>query len=197
MQLSEMEQRVRRMHAAMANLHSENIEALKAQKGVEGYPYFTHLDFNEGASDDEMQNSVYTLISNIASLKDHLKAWCKSHGVEFLGDKLIDANENVSIIHDLWNIDKHYELSRPPRSGFTPKVVNIKRVMVLAPASNSSASFTFDPVSGNVKTQGGAGLAISADVIDENGIEKGHFKVICKNATKAWGQALCDAGVLL
>jgi hypothetical protein len=98
---------IRQMHASLDAIATEDLSGVKPQ--LETGPTYVsmNVDFN----------AATLLIANIASLKDHLKAWCKLKGVPFNGDALINSNNAVALIHDLWNVDKHAELTSKPRSG--------------------------------------------------------------------------------
>jgi hypothetical protein len=110
------------MYAALADLSSDDLSVIQPKITMSyGYLY-TEVDFNQQSDEIELANAASLLIANIASLKDHLKAWCKKQGVQFQGDALINGNRAVALIHDLWNIDKHAELNLPPRSGIKPKL---------------------------------------------------------------------------
>jgi len=198
-----LDQKIRRMHAALEGLGSDDLSTIKPQFGQADDYYYTKVDFNQDADEIELANAALLLVANIASMKDHLKAWCKRQGVAFYGEALINSNRAVALIHDLWNIDKHAELDKPPRSGHTPKLQGLQKSLVLS-AGNSAGSgafFSMDPRTGKVThgTSGGGSvqLALVAQIVDEAGNVLGDFTETCTQAVEEWVKALSAAGVHL
>jgi hypothetical protein len=60
-------------------------------------------------------------------LKDALTADSPSHGItpDAL-ENAITADPNLALIADLANLDKHFALNRPPRSGDVPRVTSVQ-----------------------------------------------------------------------
>lgn len=161
------------------------------------------IDFSEGNTGAGLANIASLLVANIACMKDHLMVWCSINNRVFTGERLIDSDKNVALIHDLWNIDKHAELNRTPRSGHRPRIQGLHQALCLSTGqgADSSAAFTFDPLTGGVKvlTQGSGSvtLAITGQVIDEHGTQLGDFADISEKATAAWEKELSRAGVII
>ena len=198
-----LDRKIRQMHAALAELASDDVTTIKPQIGeVDGY-YYIKVDFNQNTDDTALANTASLLIANIAALKDHLKVWCKRRGIAFHGDFLIDSNRAVALVHDLWNIDKHVELNKPPRSGCTPRLQGLRKVLVISSGAspNSGASYSIDPHTGKVTTNtfggGSMQLAIKAQIVDENGKILGDFAEVCTQAADEWAKVLSAAGVPL
>jgi hypothetical protein len=185
------------MHAALAGLSNNDLSAIQPQIDQTDGHVYTTVDFNQNSDEIELANAASLLIANVASLKDHLKAWCKKQGVPFNnGDILIDSNMSVALIHDLWNVDKHAEeLNSPPRSGFKPKLQNIKTVLAISSgtAAGGSAFFSMDPRTKKVTTGTSGGgtvqLALDAQITDELGNNLGDFAQTARKQLKH-GQAL-------
>jgi len=133
------------------------------------------------------------LLNNIACLKDHLKAWCNKNGKAFTGEGLINNNQDVAIIHDLWNLDKHAESNRPSRSGLSPRFQS-PPVAAIVP-KGSSFVLDFKMVDGRLRSQ--ASLRIAAIVVDEHGNSLGSLEDIALRAVTAWEAELGKAGVTL
>lgn len=199
--LDVLDRKIRQMHQALGDLANEDLSQLKTEYSETDYGFYQKLDFNQGQSDAQLANTATLLIANIASIKDHLKAWCVQNNNSFEGDRLIDSNIDVATIHDLWNIDKHANLNRPPRSGQTPKLINISQQLSLSTGTggSSSASFSMDPRTGEMKVQttgsGSVSLVIDAEIVNENNANIGRFAETCERATSAWENALVTAGV--
>lgn len=140
--------------------------------------------------EEEIENLAGTLIAQIASLKDHLKAWCghQSPKVPFRGDDLINSNLAVAIVHDLWNLDKHSELNTAPRSGRKVTFPQLTRV------ADVKGGFFFSAKTG-FRFPEDATLTLIGRVCDEDGRSLGEFSAICAEAADAWEATLRDAGV--
>jgi hypothetical protein len=111
------------------------------------------VDFNQGRSPTDLEHDVFALIASIASIKDHLKLWCRQNGKGFNGEKLIDSNIDVAIVHDLWNTDKHATLNKPPRSGKRPSLTDLKQSLRVS-TGTTSGSFSgvrLDPHTGKLE----------------------------------------------
>ena len=198
-----LDRKIRQMHAALEGLATDDLSIIKPQSGeADGY-YYTKVDFNQDSDEIALANAASLLITNIASMKDHLKVWCNRQGVAFHGDALINSNQAVALIHDLWNIDKHAELNKPPRSGHTPKLQGLRKNLSLSTgtAAGDGAFFSMDPRTGKITTGTSGGgsvqLALAAQIVDANGIVLGDFTNICRQAVDEWAKALSLAGVQL
>lgn len=198
-----LDRKIRQMHEALGNLEESDLSSIKPEQATTPRGYYCKVDFSQGKTEAGLANITTLLITNIACMKDHLKAWCSKNSKAFEGDALINSDKNVALIHDLWNTDKHAELSSKPRSGHHPKIQGLNQVLSLSTGTSagSSAVFTFDPRTGEMKTetQGGGSvkLTITAKVVDEHGALLGEFSDICEKATSAWEQALNRAGVTI
>lgn len=202
--LKELEAKIRRMWFSLDALN-ERRDASSVVPDYVATPHFhaLNVDYSKAIAGEELDYIASALVNNIASIKDHLKNWCVKNKQTFDGDNLIDTNLDVALIHDLWNIDKHAELNRPPRSGHLPKIVNLQTLLSLMTGAEegSFASLSMDPKTGQmVLSQGDGGsqaITISGDVVDEHGVRLGDFGEICEKAIEAWEQALIKAGVAL
>ena len=196
-----LDRKIRQMHAALAGLATDDLSTIKPQLGEADGCYYTKVDFNQDSDAIALANAASLLIANIASMKDHLKFWCNKQNVEFHGDTLINSNQAVALIHDLWNIDKHAELKKPPRSGHTPKLQGLRKNLSLSTGTTAGdgAFFSMDPHTGKITTGTSGGgsvqLALVAQIVDENGNVLGDFSSICTQAVDEWAKALSSVGV--
>ena len=196
----ELSKRLDRVRHALGATRSEDLGSLRVT--VLGGPRVSGvaIDFNQGRTPTDLEYLAFGLIANIASVKDHLKAWCLRHSQAFEGDELINSNRAAALVHDLWNSDKHAVLDRP-RSGVRPRLGDIRQVMVLSAgtAMGSGALFTLDPTTGYSSTQttgtGSASLVIDAQVLDELGALLGWLQEICSEAIEAWEATAKRAGL--
>ena len=201
--LDVMDKKIRRMHAALGALSSDDIHSVKPTiMSTDTYTSIS-VDFNQGSDPVDLTNMALLLVANIASLKDHLKAWCKSKRIPFNGDALIDSNRSVALIHDIWNVDKHAELTSKPRSGHVPKLTNLRKALSLSTDTEAGASvmFQMDPQTGQmvVKTtgSGSAKIQLSGSIVDEASNILADFHTTCSDAVAAWEAELVAAGVPL
>jgi hypothetical protein len=196
-----LNRKLRQMHAALAGLRDDDLSPVQPQIAYgDGY-FYAKVDFNQNSDQIALANAASLLVANIASLKDHLKVWCKNKAVPFHGDTLIDNNKSVALIHDLWNVDKHAELTRPPRSGFKPKLEDLRTALSISTGTvaGGGAFFSMDPRTGKVTTgtsgDGAVQLALVARITDGVGNDVGDFTQVCTEAAEAWSSALRAAGV--
>lgn len=162
-------------------------------------PGFYGADFSQGRNDADMRNAAATLISNIASLKDHLKVWCKRHSREFSGDRLINSNFDVAVVHDLWNLDKHAELIGS-RSGRFPVLGHMQQAIEVTVNGSGGMCLNMDLQKGQAKPSsiGDASLALvlSASVQDHAGAFIGNLLSICERAVVAWENEFVRVGFI-
>jgi hypothetical protein len=192
--------KIRQMHLALGSLESD--PSVKAIMISNSELDALILGFNR-SDPIALANRASLLVASIASIKDHLKVWCRDHGVAFRGEALINGNADVAIVHDLWNIDKHAELDREPRSGYKPRLEGLRTSLVMRTAANPGARVMahVDKTTGQLITQadhgGSASLRLVADVVDESGARLGDFADICARAVDGWRAELLAAGVQL
>ena len=195
--------KIRQMHAALEGMASDDLSSVTPQVGMENGFHYVKMDFNQNADEAALANSATLLIANIATMKDHLKVWCKRKCVDFYGDTLINSNREVALIHDLWNIDKHAELSSRSRSGFKPQLQNLRKCLQIQAGNdpNSGSFWQMDTLTGQVTTgttgSGSIQISITAQVVDDNGNVLGNFTEICTKAVDEWTNVLLAAGVPL
>ena len=200
--MGNMEQRINRIYDALARLGNGNLAGIKPQFSNFSSGVQMVVDFNCNSTEAELENATQILITNIASIRDHLKEWCEQKNTDFKGDSLINTNRSVALVHDLWNIDKHAKLDRKPRSGVIPSLRELRRSLVLTTgtAAGSAVSFSMD-MDGNQSIQtengGSAKLEIVGRVVDQNGKDLGDFRTICEAAIDAWWAELATSGVPL
>lgn len=171
---------------------------------VESEQYLAmYADFTNQLPPEELENQKTLLVSLIGSLKDHLKVWCRKNGVPFEGDQLIDTNFNVGLIHDLWNIDKHCELDRAPRSGISPKIVDLKTTLVMqtGEAAGSRVQAQINPRTGRLTwtadNGGSVTLRLVGRIEDEHGTFVAGFVETCEAALTEWEALMKKSGVAL
>lgn len=197
----ELDRKLRQMHAALLSVASEDMSSVQPRIVATDKHVFVSLDFNENSDEIALHNAASLLIANLASLKDYLKVWCKRTGYPFKGDALINSNRAAALIHDLWNTDRHAELSSPPRSGHRPKLGKVQTAMRLSTgvSAGSGAMFTMDPRTGKIMTQTSGGgkvqIVLDTQILDEHNNVIADFAQTCEDSVKAWSTELVAAGV--
>lgn len=191
-----LDRKIQKIHAALGVMVSDHLTTanVKPQITKTDTGFLFEMNFNQAASEIELENAATLLITNIASIKDHFKVWCENNNVPFKGDELINHNLDVAIIHDLWNIDKHAKL-RQPRSGFLPILQELHRGMTLSAQSTVDIPVNFSGQDSEVTTDGSFQFIITGQVVDENGEIRGDFTDICTKAIDSWLDLLKSSGV--
>jgi len=129
--MDKLKSRLERVHRAFEKTESTDFSEVKTSTSSNLHGnFFFSIDFSGEKTTEELENVIHTLIANIGSIKDHLKKWCKTNNKVFNGDNLINSNINVSIIHDLWNSDKHDENTN--RSKKNPGLENLNQSLSLS-----------------------------------------------------------------
>jgi hypothetical protein len=198
-----LDKKIRQMYAALDGTKDGDVSQIVPESGITSDGgHYIKIDFNQGSDPIQLANIASLLVNNIACMKDHLKKWCADNNRAFCGDQLIDSNLSVALVHDMWNVEKHADLNRPPRSEHKPRLSDFRKVASLSSGTEAGSMtyMTFDPVTRQMKagsTGGGfAGLAIHAQFLDsDTGAVLGDFVQICEQAVDAWEKELRLAGV--
>ena len=199
--LDTLDRKIRQMHAALDAIATEDLSGVKPQIESSASYASMNVDFNANSDPIELANAASLLIANIASLKDHLKAWCKLKQFPFNGDALIDSNNAVALIHDLWNVDKHAELTSKPRSGSVPELRDISRALVVSAGTEAGSSvfYSMGLWTGNITTGSSGGgsvkISLTAQVVDKSGVILGELSSLCAEAVAAWEKEFATVGV--
>lgn len=97
---------------------------------------------------------------------------------------MVDSNREAAIVHDLWNLDKHAELNRPPRSALSPRLLYPPHSSIVV--KGESGMVNIPVVGGPIQVKGEASLRIVASVVDKDGNPLGELEDICEKAIVAW-----------
>jgi hypothetical protein len=196
MAADEITERIRRIYAAIDAVQELDLGKVPATVISTPRLHGVMQDFRGGLSDEQIANSAYTLIHNIANLRDHLRRWAARNGKDKAKvDSTFAGSLELRILQDLSNSDKH----GPPRddgnSGLAPKLQDVNRVLRLAtrPMEGSQVVFVLGP--GGKPSMGGDGSAsvvITGQVVDKDGNFLGQLFEIELKALQAW-ETLIDA----
>ena len=194
--IEKLNDKVARLKSSAATLRKSNPGCIVRTFEQTDNTVFEAISFK--GTNHQLLNDIYSLIANIASLKDYLNQWCIQNGVTFRGDSVINSSREAAIVHDLWNIEKHALLDTSPRSGFTPRIGPISQEL-LNPDGRKTRGVQI-----KANSYGGADFAnlgdekliarICAKVIDDQNSEVGDILDICELAIAAWGAAFRSAG---
>ncbi len=193
----ELINRIRRIYAAIgateeADFHKLQATVVRTKKVIGLYQ-----DFHGGLSKEELSNLAHSMIHNIASLPNHLEKWAANNKKD--RNKVKDAVNHspvLLVMIDLSNNDKHgYPPRKGGRSGKSPKLVNINRVLQLRtkPEKGSTIRVSLDP-DGTLKKSGNgsAKAIITGEIINKNGDKIGELNQIAKSAVEALEQLLSE-----
>lgn len=194
---ADLDRRIRQIHVSLGEVATEDLSSVIPKQGVRGDRFYSVIDFNEGMDDAQLLNVVEKLVENVARIRDHLKVWCAQNGLPFDGDAVINNNRSVALVHDLWNTQKHAELSRQPRSGIKPQLVDVRKGLRLTAEPGGFAVFTLGPRGEPVvqSSNGRGELVIDGEIHDEHGTHVAGFYETCVDAVDHWEAALTRAGV--
>lgn len=193
-----MDLRLRQLHEAMGIVQKPGLSNVRETLEVTSTSYYHYVDFSGGSSSAELANAVTLYLNNIATIKDHLKAWCSARGIPFSGEHLINTNQDVAIIHDLWNVDKHAKLSRTSRSGLSPQLGEIRRCAgISATLPGETSGIMFNHNTGKMEMFGKVEQVIFAPVVDGQRRPIDNLLSIGTRAIEAWEQLLKEAGVVV
>lgn len=132
-----------------------------------GVSFGTHTEI-------ELVNRVFGIINAIGPLKDLLKKKLKTLNKDpQIVEKLIDSSEDLKLVIDLWNEDKHgYPLTKHQRSYKNPRIINIKQGLRVSDLSNKATiTFTINAASqtvDNISSENSV-ISINGDVVDGDG----------------------------
>jgi hypothetical protein len=185
-------QRLNRINAAIGAVSLKDFSRLQPQKcetasGVS----MMHYDFSGGKSEAELLNEVLSLVHNVANLRDHLKRWAKrnGHGPAKV-ESTFQQSQDLKIIQDLSNSDKHGPERNGGYSGLKPSLGTPRRNLVL-----SNGAFCARLDGSEAMGNGGTSIQTNAPVLDEAGRTIGDIYSIAMNAVQAWETLLKDFGV--
>lgn len=135
MSLESLLTKIQRLHAAVGRATEFDISKFPPTivQDARGLVSF-HQNFSGDLSQADLLNLAYQIIRSIADLKDHLRAFARSHHHDPNDvEQTIDNCLDLALMIDLANADKHSGLPRlsEQRSKRSPKLVDVKRVLQL------------------------------------------------------------------
>lgn len=192
--------RINRIFAAVGAVQETDISKFKPKVIKDGHRVGFYQDWMAELNDADVANFAISLINNIASLEYHLKKWADRNGQDkTIVEKAFANTQELKIIHDLWNNEKHgYPPRKPSKSGLCPRVDKFNRIlqMTTKPEKGSSMRLTFN-MQGipQIKGSGTAKVIITGDILDKDGNKIGDFHNTAMKALEAWEKVLAAFGI--
>lgn len=199
--MDDIHQRIGRIYSAIEVAQESDPQKLRG-KFVQTEKFFGMFhDFRGGLSDEELSNQAYSVIHNIANLKDNLKRWASKNGQsKDRVDQVIANCFELQVMIDLSNYDKH----GPPRkgesrSGRCPRLVSINRVMQLQTQPKAGSVIAMTIGADGLPKFMGDGIAkavVTGDVVDDSNAIIGELHEMTLKAVTALESLLVDFALL-
>lgn len=199
--MCELNKRLQRMYSATDATFDDNLNNFRAQIWKSPKGVLMQSDFNGGMSVSEMENSLQTLISLVASLEYHLRRWASKNGRDpNRVSWFYENSEPLKIVHDLWNNDKH---GYPPshgrdRTGRKPRLVHVRRSMRLKTRAEKGSWCTLQLAANGVPIasgDGSTGVVTTGDVLDGYDSTMGDAREILEKSVAALQQLCTDMDI--
>jgi hypothetical protein len=197
MAADELSLRIQRIYAAIGACREFDLGRLRPTVISTKRFHAVFQDFSGGQSEAELANAAFSLIQNIASLKDHLKAWARRSGKDSSKvDRAFTESLPLQIVQDLFDREKHTGDRRDGvYSGRSPRLSSIHREMRLTTQPRKGSSVTLTMEADGTRRTFGDGMAcavITADVSDKYGKRMGDLFEIELQAVQAWEKLLVE-----
>lgn len=196
---SALVERLQRIYSALGGTVEGDMAKLPPVVLMTDNAVLVWQDFTGGLSVAQLTNLAYSLIHNIASLKDHARRVLKTAGIDPEKSEEIGNVSTLRIIADLSNNDKH---GYPPRnggnSGLSPHLGQVTRIlrMVTGGEAGSVTALTFGPTGMVLSGDGTIEAIITADVLDAEESRIGDLHELCVEGLQLWENGLTGIGIL-
>jgi hypothetical protein len=200
MQGNDLLDRVSRIYAAVGAVQESDISKFKPKVINDRSRVGYYQDWMGELNDADVANFAVSLITNIASLEYHLKKWADRQGYDkSIVDKAFANSQELKIIHDLWNNDKHgYPPRQPSKSGLSPRVDKFCRIVRMTTAAQKGSAIRLTFNKQGIPQTGGSGTAtviITGDILDKDDNRIDDFYSIALKAIEAWERVLNTFGI--
>ncbi len=97
-------ERIRRIYAAIDEAVTTDASGFKSEtRHVGGNKFVTGMDFGGGLTKEQLQNTVFTAVHNVANLSDHLKKWARQNNKNANTiDQIVNDSPELKVIIDLF-----------------------------------------------------------------------------------------------
>ncbi len=191
MNTEDISNRIKRLYLSVGETLDEDVPKhvnIKHEKTATGGTIT--ISFSRKEDELALLNQIFSVISHLAKLKDHLKKKFSSKGGDpKLIEEEIDESEHLQLIIDLDNLEKHGS-GRKSRSGKYPKIIDVGRGFSQKDIKSSvPAVFEFS-TSGHIKWNDNTVIVISAKVIDKDGKYICSFTELVSKSTDKWEEII-------
>lgn len=164
--------RISRFYTALGKAIIKDMNQLQAKvvenENIKGF----FQDFSGGRSQEDLANELHSVIALIGSLEYHLINWANQNNKDPELIKTAFKSPALSMMHDLWNTEKHgYPLQRE-RTKKSPRLINIRRVMELTTQAKAGSMVMMVAGRNGVPIIRGDGFAsgrLTGDIVDKDG----------------------------
>jgi hypothetical protein len=166
--MDEIRERLRRLYAAVGETTERDLSRVPGVISETEDAVFFVQDFSGGFTPEKMSNLAHSAISLIAHLRDHLRRLAKKLGRDPAEiDDLIGSCPSIAIVIDLANREKHGAPRNGGRSGRSPKLRGITRLLRLSggPSPRTGVQVQYTPAGPQVRGSGSAAVILTGDVI--------------------------------
>jgi len=200
MSKDELVERLHRIYAAVNETVEGDLAKFPPKVISDEKGFLIYQDFLGGLSNPQISNLAYGLAHNIANLHDHLKRWARRNGHDPKRvDHAFENSEDLKVLKDLSNNDKHGYPPRGGHSGKSPQLVDLSRIF-RASTQAKPGSFVGITLTSSGPKQIGDGTSlviITGKIVDGNGAVVGDFRDVCLKAIAAWELELKALGVIV
>lgn len=161
----------------------------------------------DNRSEVELEFVANAIINEICGLLDRARRRFIAHGRQASEVSIyVRSNLPMALVVDLWNTDKHEELTHRPYSQFKPKITKLSSGAILQydpetrtyAAEGTIVSPAFDIESMITEGEGSSTncvVSILGKVVDENGVEIYDLEKLLPDAIFEWEKFLMANGV--
>lgn len=192
----ELEDRLKRIYAAIGEtIQEDSSEFNPVIRRKHGNTFTVNVDFRGDLTSEQLVNLVHSAVHNVANLKDHLKRWEKQNMKDSsLVEDAIRQSEDLQIIIDLSNYDKHGSPRDDGISHKGPQLKNIRRNLV----AKGGSGVTFAPFDSTPVTfHGGSAVFVTGDVVDKTNKRLGDLHDYLKVGVSSWEDLMKKLGFTL
>ncbi len=195
MSTEDLNHRIRRIYASIDALEKADLSKFPPNTIDKGDQVGFLQDFTGGLSEEELANTGYVAVHNIANLQGHLRQWTvRNVRDKSRVDAVFRGSRALQLVQDLSNNDKH---GYPPRdggySGIGPRIVGFERVMRLTTKAEAGSSVIVVATPQGPRQASGSGTArvlITGDVVDKDGNAVGDLYEVGLEAVETWEELL-------
>ena len=187
MSYEDINSRIKRLYLSVDATIDENIPShinVRHEKTEKGGT--VSISFSNEEDVPVILNEIFSVISNLAKLKDHLSRRLKSRNItqdSFLDE--IKRSEHLKLILDLDNLEKHGP-GRDSWSGRFPKIIDVGRGISQKDIKSQKPSVFEFSTSGQVKWNDNTVIVNTGTVVDKNDKIICGYNELVRSAINAW-----------